>query len=99
LTHVAYGGYDDYPELSERTIRGKLVSYARERYKWRSAFLFPLPSAISGIARILDLGGTYTACNRSATPEETDWKALFSDWAITGQDLISAAREINGKQK
>jgi len=70
-----------------------------EAGNWRSDFMVPMPSAISGIARILDLGGTYNSYNRSATPEEADCRAIYSDWAITGQDLIRAARETNGKQE
>jgi len=58
----------------------------------RSDFLFPMPSALSGAARILDIGGTYTSCNRSETPEDADAKAICSDWAIVGQDLARAAR-------
>jgi len=64
-------------------------------FKWRTVFLFPMPSALSGIARILDIGCTYNAYNHSDSPEEADWKAIYSDWAIVGQDLVSAAREIN----
>ena len=63
----------------------------------RSDYLFPMPSALSGIARILDIGGNYTSYNRSASPEEADSKAIYSDWAIVGQDLTRAARNFDGK--
>ena len=63
----------------------------------RSDFLFPIPSAVSGVARILDIGCTYTSLNRSETPEEADYKSVFSDWTIVGQDLTRAARNFDGK--
>ena len=63
----------------------------------RSDYLFPMPGTLSGVARILDIGGTYTSYNRSETPEEADSKAIFSDWAIVGQDLTRAARKYDGK--
>jgi len=61
----------------------------------RSDYSFPLPSALSGIARVLDIGCAYTSYNRGASPEEVDCKALYSDWAIVGQDLIHAARNFD----
>ena len=63
----------------------------------RTDYLFPMPSALSGLARILDIGCTYTSYNRSESPEEADWKAIYSDWAIVGQDLTRATRKFDGK--
>ena len=71
----------------------------------KTDYLFPMPSALSGVARILDIGCTYTSYNRSATPEynrsatpeDVDAKAIYSDWAAVGQDLIRATRNFDGK--
>ena len=63
----------------------------------RSDFLFPMPSALSGMARILDIGGAYNSYNLSATPEDADCKAIYSDWAIVVQDLTRAAQNFDGK--
>jgi GTPase SAR1 family protein len=68
-----------------------------EEIRVKNTSMFPVPSVISGIASIIDLGCTYTSHNRNATSEETDENAIFSDWAVTGQDLISAARRVREK--
>jgi hypothetical protein len=50
-------------------------------------FLSASPSFLSGAARILDLGGVYDSYNLSSNAAEADAKALYSDWAMTGEDL------------
>ena len=60
----------------------------------RSGFLFATPSFISGAARVLDLYGTYDVYNASFTECEADYKALFSDWRIVGQDIFDAMTQF-----
>lgn len=59
----------------------------------KTLFLCADPSWLSGAARILDLGGTFDVYNSSATGEEADAKAIYSDWAIVGEDLQHAIDE------
>ena len=56
-----------------------------------SDFLFAQPSFLRGVARIVDLAGTFNkAYNRSFTGEEADARALYSDWTMVAQDLGDA---------
>lgn len=59
----------------------------------KTLFLCADPSWLSGAARILDLGGTFDVYNSSATGEEADAKATYSDWAMVGEDLQHAIDE------
>jgi len=52
-------------------------------------FLFARPSALSGAGRVIDLMGTFDRYNVSASPEEADARAIFSDWLAVGRDLFS----------
>ena len=56
-----------------------------------TGFLFPRPSFIEGIARIMDFDN---ALNRqyliSDTPNKADELALAVDWQIIGDDLYAA---------
>lgn len=64
-----------------------------------SFFLFARPSFSEGTARILDFGDTLTEYNRSKTPEEADFNALFSDWCAVGDDLRTAMSRIEREQQ
>jgi hypothetical protein len=55
-----------------------------------SGMLFPLPSILSGVARLLDLGAQLDEYNISATPREADVRAMYSDWRAIGEDLHEA---------
>ena len=55
-----------------------------------SDYLFAQPSFVSGVARALDIGGTFDSYNYSKTPEDADHKAISLDWKLIGQDLWSA---------
>lgn len=59
-------------------------------------FLFVTPSFISGMGRVLDLGSTLNEYNTSITPEMADYRAVKSDWAITGADLVRGISEFDG---
>ena len=60
-------------------------------------FLFAKPSAVSGVARLVDLTGLFDDYNRSQDSGEADVKALLSDWYIVGQDLKYAIKEVARK--
>jgi hypothetical protein len=52
--------------------------------------LFARPSFLSGVARVLDLGGTFDGYNHSESEEDADLRALLGDWAAVGADLQRA---------
>ena len=58
-----------------------------------SDFLFARPSFIGGIARILDLGGTFKVYNDSPLEEGADLKAISEDWKAVGNTLRDALAE------
>ena len=53
----------------------------------QSDFLFAQPSATSGVARLIDLCGTFDQYNESI---DADALALSSDWYVLGDDLFEA---------
>ena len=55
-------------------------------------YFFVAPSALSGAARVLDLGGVTDSGSYviSDTPDEADARALASDWALVGADMMRA---------
>lgn len=63
----------------------------------KSLFLCADPSLLSGAARILDLGGVYDVYNSSSSGAEADAKAIYCDWAITGQDIQHATEEFEAE--
>jgi hypothetical protein len=56
----------------------------------KTGFLFSDPSFWTGAARLLDLGATFDAYNYSDSDEEADEKALYSDWAMVGSDMLAS---------
>jgi|AKZA01.1.fsa_nt_gi hypothetical protein len=58
-------------------------------------FLYAVPSFKSGVARILDFGGTLNVYNSSETEEDADYKAMYSDWYMVGKDLSEAMSEYD----
>lgn len=62
-----------------------------------SEFLFARPSVLSGIARSLDLWGTFDSYNESPNEAIADARALHADWRSVGESLansIAAAPNI-----
>lgn len=59
----------------------------------KTDFLFAHPSFASGVARVLDLWGSFDDYNISETPLEADGKAIAADWLIVGQDLCDAIEQ------
>ena len=62
--------------------------------KSKSTFLFATPSFASGVARVLDLYGTYDRYNSSSTEAEADGKAIWLDWSVVGQDIRIATERF-----
>lgn len=63
-------------------------------------YMFAKPSFLNGVARILDIGGTFDDSSYwiSNSPEEADARALARDWAAVGCDLAEAM-EWHGEKK
>lgn len=53
----------------------------------RSTFLFAEPSFWAGMGRVFDLWGGFDLYAISRTPQEADFRALYADWRIVGQDM------------
>ena len=62
-----------------------------------SSFLYARPSFAEGLSRVLDFAGTVNEYNRSITPEQADYLAMFSDWQFIGMDIASALDEERAK--
>lgn len=58
-----------------------------------SSRLYARPSILSGVARVLDMGGLFDAYNTSGSEREADRLALESDWRSVGSDLKEALQE------
>lgn len=56
----------------------------------KTDFLFATPSAISGVARLLDFAGVYDSYNSSASEQEADCKAAIVDWSTVGRGIVSS---------
>jgi hypothetical protein len=56
----------------------------------KTDFLFAQPSFMSGLARTLDIGGTFDAYNRSTNGGMADYRAICADWAAVGNDIKAA---------
>mgnify|MGYP001184921638 CR=1 FL=1 len=56
----------------------------------KTTFIFKIPNFSSGFSSVLDIAGTNTKFKTSKTSEEADYKALLSDWTVTGQDIKNA---------
>ena len=63
----------------------------------RTDYLFAMPSAWSGAARLLDLFGVFDSYNDSATDDLADARAIYSDWHIVGQDLADAMMRVESE--
>ena len=50
-------------------------------------FLYARPSFIEGMARIMDVTGSLNEYNHAQDGQEADTIAIWSDWAMIGQDM------------
>jgi hypothetical protein len=62
-----------------------------------TGLLYSQPSLSEGVARVLDVGGTYDTYNYAPTPEEADHLALASDWYAVGADLYRTILRFAGR--
>ena len=58
-----------------------------KKHHYRSDFLFAGPSFLYGLARALDMGGTFARYNECETGPEADFLARLCDWMVVQQDL------------
>ena len=65
----------------------------REPYRMSSDFLFAPLTFLSGLGSVLDLSENLNRYNFSHTEDEADWKAIYSDYRMIGQDIEEAMRE------
>ena len=66
--------------------------------KQLTMYLFSQPSFIEGMARTLDLGGSFDAYNESKNGREADFIALQNDCIMVGEDLKSAIQQYGKEQ-
>ena len=59
-----------------------------------STFLFAEPSAIEGVARIIDFGNALSTYNLSDTPTKADERALRADAAAVNEALHENAERV-----
>jgi hypothetical protein len=50
------------------------------------------------MARVLDVGSTFSAYNQSADGDTADYRALRSDWLQTGDDMRAAVEAYGNGQ-
>lgn len=62
--------------------------------KHRTNILFPKTSFISGVGSSFNVFGNYYKFNTSKTSQESDFKAIESDWGVVGQDIQKAIKEL-----
>lgn len=55
-----------------------------------SDYLFAQPSFLSGMGRVMDLGGVFDDYNTSETEAEAEERGLRSDWLAVGRDIADA---------
>ena len=58
-----------------------------------TAFLFARPSALEGVARLMDFIGALNEYNRSVDPDAI---AIRNDWRAVGDDIAAASRTVMG---
>jgi hypothetical protein len=62
-----------------------------------TGLLYAQPTFTSGLARTLDVAGTFDDYNYSRTPEEADQIALTADWYAIGADFLHALTQFAAK--
>lgn len=64
-----------------------------------TGLLYSQPSLTEGLARVLDVGGTFDVYNYSTTPAEADQLAITSDWYSIGGDLYHSIVRFAGRAR
>ena len=60
---------------------------------FETSYLFATPSFLSGMAQVLDMGGTMVEYNTQKTGIEADRIALLNDWMAVGNDLRTVMKQ------
>lgn len=47
-------------------------------------------NVLTGIASAMSLGGNFYQFNNSRTPEEADFRAIYHDWRVVGEEIRQA---------
>lgn len=61
--------------------------------------LFANPSFLGGVARTLDIGGTFDSYNDAPSSDEADFDAIASDWYAVGADLLGAMNRYSSRDE
>lgn len=85
----------------------KSILWAPDSKKWprgqqprmRTDFLFPMPNFWYGLGSVLDLGGSIGPFSYSRSGKEADFKAIYSDYRMIGQDIEDAMRVLEAEHK
>ncbi len=64
-----------------------------------TCFLFADPNFFSGMASVMDIGGSLAAYNTSRSGAEADERAIASDWAVVGADILAAAKALEEEKQ
>lgn len=64
-----------------------------------SDYLFATSSFWSGVARVVDLSGSYDSYNTSADSVTADLLAARLDWLAVGHDLRKAMRDFKAVEQ
>lgn len=67
--------------------------------KHKTDALFPRHNFWIGMGSILNLAGSYFEYNHLKSVDETDLKALTSDWDIVGEDLRTSKHNFGKTHK
>ena len=59
-----------------------------------SDFLFSMPSALDGVASVIDLFGAYPEYNESSTPSGADFRAYLADITALKQNAQDAFQAV-----
>ena len=59
-----------------------------------TGFLFADPSFVTGLATVMDIGGALVTYNVSPSGADADERAIASDWAVIGSDILNAANTL-----
>ena len=62
----------------------------------QSSLLYAMPSFASGMARGVDLFGSFDSYNVSGSDESADAAAIAQDWRVLGDDMRSAMGSTAG---
>ena len=70
-----------------------------DKFTDKSGFLFAEPSFLTGLAAVMDIGGSLLVYNSSRSGAEADQRAIASDWAVVGSDILDATNSFGEKAK